>query len=250
LIRLSRTFPAESIRAYIDRYKTAARRDRGNVAPDVTAVLVRHGETAWNRDDRVQGWAPVGLTDRGREQARELGAHLASSCAVDRVLASDLRRARETAALLHESGVTPAPTYTRHWRERDVGIYQGLSAEKLFGKHPEFSATAGEMGVRSRPAGGESLLDLRERVLAGWEALLDEAKPGETVVLVTHGGPIYALLGHVAGTDLPSAFLEHAQDNCALTEVRVRLDPDAADGDSRATIVRKNETPWRDDPRC
>jgi hypothetical protein len=52
----------------------------------VTAVLVRHGETAWNREGRVQGWAPTSLTDRGREQARTLGAHLASAYDVDRAV--------------------------------------------------------------------------------------------------------------------------------------------------------------------
>lgn len=219
----------------------------GTVSDDVTAVLVRHGETAWNRQDRVQGWAPVELSDRGREQARELGAHLASAYAIDRVVASDLRRARETAVLLRESGVAPAPTYTPRWRERDIGVYQGLSSEELFGRHPEFRATTGVMGVRSRPAGGESLLDLRERVLAGWEDLLAETTPGETAVVVTHGGPIYTLLGHFAGTDLAGAFLEHTQDNCALTEVRVRPDQAPASSDARATIVCENEVPWRDD---
>jgi len=104
------------------------------------------------------------------------------------------------------------------------------------------------MGIRSRPAGGESLLDLRERVLAAWEDLLAETNPDETALVVTHGGPIYTLLGHIAGTDLSSAFLEHTQDNCALTELRVRPDPDTAGGDTRATIVCENETPWKGDP--
>ncbi|PSQ59649.1 MAG: histidine phosphatase family protein [Halobacteriales archaeon SW_9_67_25] len=213
------------------------------MSADATVLLVRHGETAWNRENRVQGWAPVGLADSGREQARELGAHLASVYAIDRVVASDLRRARETAALLHEAGVPPTPTYTRRWRERDVGVYQGLSKEQLFGRYPEFRATTGVMGVRSRPAGGESLLDLRERVLAAWEDLLAGADPGETALVVTHSGPIYTLLGHLAGTDLPSAFVEHSQDNCALTEVHVPGDTSESGDWGAARIVRENERP-------
>jgi probable phosphoglycerate mutase len=203
---------------------------------DLTAVLVRHGETAWNRDGRVQGWAPVGLTDRGRRQARALGRHLASAYDFDAVVASDLRRARETAVRLHDEGVDPAPTYSLRWRERDFGVYQGLSQEALFGAHPEFRATAGAMGARAIPEGGESLLALRERVLAGWEQLLERNGSG-TVLAVTHGGPIYALLGHVRGMALSAAFRDHAQDNCALTEVRV-----AAGGAGEARIVQENET--------
>jgi probable phosphoglycerate mutase len=209
----------------------------------VTAVLVRHGETAWNREGRVQGWAPTSLTDRGREQARTLGAHLASAYDVDRAVASDLRRARETAVLLHETGVDPAPTYSQRWRERDFGIYQGLTEAGLFETHPEFRATGGTMATRARPPGGERLLDLRERVLMCWTALLADATPGETVLVVTHGGPIYVLLAHLKGMDLPASFVEHSHDNCALTEVRV--DPDEiGDGDPpMGRIGRENERP-------
>ena len=62
-----------------------------------TVLLVRHGETTWNRSGRVQGWAPTPLTERGHEQAAALGAHLASTVDVDRLVSSDLRRAQETA---------------------------------------------------------------------------------------------------------------------------------------------------------
>ena len=203
---------------------------------DLTAVVIRHGETAWNRDGRVQGWAAVGLTDRGRRQARALGAHLASAYDFEAVVASDLRRTRETAVRLRDEGVGPAPTYSRHWRERDFGVYQGLGHEALFGTHLEFSADSGAMSVRATPEDGESLLDLRERVLAGWERLLGEAGASETVLVVTHGGPIYALLGHLRGMDLPAAFREHDQDNCALTEIRV-----VAGGSGGARIARENE---------
>lgn len=55
-----------------------------------TVLLVRHGETGWNRERRVQGWAPSGLTDRGQEQARAVGRAIGES-AVARIVASDLR---------------------------------------------------------------------------------------------------------------------------------------------------------------
>lgn len=65
-----------------------------------TVLLVHHGETTWNRERRVQGWAPTGLTERGEEQARAAGRAIAAEHAVDRIVTSDLRRTAETARLL------------------------------------------------------------------------------------------------------------------------------------------------------
>ncbi|MFC7197079.1 histidine phosphatase family protein [Halosimplex aquaticum] len=75
-----------------------------------TLLLVRHGQTTWNRDGRIQGWADSTLTERGREQARALGSHLSAEYDVDRLVASDLRRTRETVGLLRRrvSGRIPS----------------------------------------------------------------------------------------------------------------------------------------------
>ena len=102
-----------------------------------TIVLLRHGETDWNADRRIQGWAPVPLNDRGRTQAASAGEHLAALAEFDRVVASDLRRTRETAALVCEH-LEPAPVFERAWRERDFGVYQGLTYETMFSEYPEF----------------------------------------------------------------------------------------------------------------
>jgi probable phosphoglycerate mutase len=202
---------------------------------ETTVVLVRHGETDWNRENRMQGWAPSTLTDRGREQARTLGGHLSGTYDFDRLVASDLRRTRETTALLREHGVAPDPTFDRAWRERDFGVYQGLTKAEIFERYPEFAVTSGVPAVREVPENGESLLAARERVLAGWERLLDDAD-GETVLVVTHGGPIYLLLGHVRGQDIITAVTDHSQHNCAINELRV-------DGNTGEVELRRhNET--------
>lgn len=194
-------------------------------------VLVRHGETEWNRQGRIQGWAPTSLTDRGREQARSLGAHLADHYEVDRVVASDLRRTRETTALLREESVGPAPAFDAAWRERNFGIYQGLTKAEIFETHPQFAATTGVSAASEQPENGESLLAVRERVLTGWDGVVD-GEPGETVLVVTHGGPIYIVLGHVRGNDLLTAVTDHSQHNCAINEFRVG---------GRVEVVRHNE---------
>jgi len=189
-----------------------------------TVVLLRHGETDWNRDRRVQGWAASSLNGTGIEQARAAGQHLDAEYDFDRIVASDLRRTRETVAYLREEGTFPEPEFTRGWRERSFGVFQGLTYGQVFGEFPENTATSGMIGLESTPECGESLLEARERVVDAWEDLLGRAGHDDEVLVVTHGGPIYVLLAHVRGTDLPTAVTEFSQHNCALNELR--RDPD------------------------
>ena len=200
-----------------------------------TVLLCRHGETTWNRERRVQGWAPTGLTDRGREQAGALARHVAAEYDVDRVVASDLERAAETARLLGRA-VDAEPALDARWRERSFGRFQGLTYLALFEGYPEFAlGHSGYAAAEVEPEGGESLLAMRERVLDAWDDLVAELDSRDaTVAVVTHGGPLYALTGAVKGLDLVTATLEQRQGNCALNEVRV------ADGD--AELVVENET--------
>jgi probable phosphoglycerate mutase len=205
-----------------------------------TVVLVRHGETDWNREGRIQGWAPSQLTDRGHQQARALGGHLADAYDVDRLVASDLRRTRETTALLRDAGVDAEPTFDRAWRERDFGVLQGFPKETIFEQFPEYAADSGVVAARERPERGETLLEARERVLDGFGQVLDG--DAETVLVVTHGGPIYLLLGHVRGQDVLTAVTDHSQHNCALNELRVGEESESRRPCETVEVVRHNET--------
>ncbi|MFB6101646.1 MAG: histidine phosphatase family protein [Haloplanus sp.] len=203
-----------------------------------TVLLARHGETTWNRDGRLQGWAPTPLTDRGHDQARALAAAVAADYDVDHLLASDLRRARQTASYLADS-VGCEPTFESAWRERDFGRYQGLPREAVFEEHDRLSLDrAGRAAVDARPESGESLRDLNERVLARWERVCAESAPDETIAVVCHGGPLYLLMGALADRDIVSAVVDGEQHNCALNEVRVT-------GEA-ATIVAENRTEFLD----
>jgi len=204
-----------------------------------TVLLSRHGETTWNRDGRLQGWAPTPLTDRGHDQARSLAAAVAAEYDVDRVYASDLRRARQTTEYLADS-VGCEPSYETTWRERDFGRYQGLPTATVFEEHDRLSLhRAGRDAVDARPESGESLRDVRERVLSGWDRVLAESGDDETVVVVAHGGPLYLVLGAVRGRDIVDAVTEGEQHNCALNELRVE------NGTSR--IVAENRTDFLDE---
>ena len=184
-----------------------------------TILLVRHGETEWNRERRVQGWAPVALTDDGHSQAASLAARLAEKYSVDRLVSSDLRRTLETARPIARA-VGCELTTDRRWRERNFGVLQGLGYGELFLGHPEF--TLSEVGYRAAeatPEGGESLIDQRERVLDAFGDLRASLAADETAVVVTHGGPLYLVVGWLRGLDIEATILDHEQGNCALNEI-------------------------------
>lgn len=197
-------------------------------------LLVRHGETDWNADGRLQGWAPVPLSADGRRQAQQLGEAVAKQYEIDRLVSSDLHRARETAELLAEPlGVEVV--LDRGWRERDLGVFQGLSYEAIDQRHPEYSLTqVGEAAIGARPDGGESLADLRDRALEAWNRVVTAAGPEETHLVVSHGGPLYLVLGDLLDRPVLQSVLEASQSNCALNEVRI--------GQGEVEVVRENDT--------
>jgi probable phosphoglycerate mutase len=205
-----------------------------------TIVVVRHGETPWNYEGRMQGWAPVPLNDTGREQADAAGVWLADHYDVDAVHVSDLQRTRETAErLLTQLDADPPVSHEPAWRERDIGVYQGLTYQDVFDRFPEFGL--GEAAVRAAdqvPDSGESLVDVYDRVTDRFETLLAEAAPDETRLVVTHGGPVYMLLGHVEGLDIETAVMDHHIDNCGVTVFEHDLDAD------ETHVVETNGRGW------
>jgi probable phosphoglycerate mutase len=196
----------------------------------MTVLLVRHGETTWNVEERVQGWAGSPLSGRGREQARATGAHLADR-GVDRLVVSDLQRTQETARLFEESGLDAPVAYERAWRERDFGEYQGLDRETVARRHPEFDGTGSLTGV-GEMAGGESRERFRERVLDGWDTLR-ETLADETVAVVTHGGPIRVVVAAIEARPFPELAREWAPANCGVTEIDAAV-PRVVDRDHTA----------------
>jgi probable phosphoglycerate mutase len=182
-------------------------------------LLVRHGETAWNRDGRINGWAPVGLTDRGHEQAAAVGDHVAANYEVSALHSSDLRRAVQTAEGVADAlGVSPdGVREDGAWRERDFGVYQGLTDEEVRAADPDLIERyrRGEVPADERPPSGESPAEFRERVLDGWATLPATG----TRLVVTHNGPIVVVLAAVTGRDVDAAFDAFDVPNGSLTVV-------------------------------
>jgi broad specificity phosphatase PhoE len=163
-------------------------------------VLVRHGETPFNREGRFQGAdSDPPLTPRGREQAQAVAEEL-EGVDFDALYTSDLLRAIETAQVLAET-VGVAPRVLEGLREMSHGEWEGKTKAEILETWPEVHAAFEEdpRGV-ARP-GGDSYGDLAERVWPLLERLADRHR-GERVLVVTHGGPIRLVLSDVTGTPL------------------------------------------------
>lgn len=161
-------------------------------------LLIRHGETAWNRATRIQGHVDIPLSALGIAQAERLAAALADE-PLDAIYASDLSRARETAELLAlgrglRVGLDPL------LRERAFGRFEGLSWDEIHQKHPDDA----ERWRRREPdfavGGGESLTQFSARCLAAVRRVA-AAHPGQSIALVAHGGVLdclYRAAAHLA----------------------------------------------------
>jgi broad specificity phosphatase PhoE len=154
-------------------------------------LLFRHAESLWNAAARWQGHADPPLSPRGREQALALSERLAGE-RVDVLLASDLRRALETAEIVGAPhGLTPRPD--RRLRELDVGEWAGLTRPEIERSAAETLARfdAGDPDVR--PGEGETRREIRQRVRNAMAEIAAE-HDGRRVAVVTHLGVIRALL--------------------------------------------------------
>ncbi len=162
-------------------------------------VAVRHGETAWNADSRIQGYIDIPLNDTGRWQARRLADALAYE-ALDVIYASDLSRAFETAqavARVQGRPVNVEPLL----RERHFGAFQGRVFKDIEQQLPEQAERWRKRDPDFSPEGGESLRVFYERCVGAAERLA-AAHPGQTLALVAHGGVMDCLYRAALRIDL------------------------------------------------
>lgn len=148
-------------------------------------IAIRHGETAWNVDTRIQGHLDIPLNARGRWQVGQLAQALVDE-RIAAIYASDLARAWETAGhvgRLQQVAVTPEIGL----RERGFGEFEGKTFLEIEASLPEQAHRWRSRDPLFTPPGGESLVALRERVLEA-ASRLAARHPGELIALVGHGG--------------------------------------------------------------
>ncbi|MCS6810726.1 MAG: histidine phosphatase family protein [Tepidimonas sp.] len=178
-------------------------------------IAIRHGETAWNRDARIQGQLDIPLNDTGRWQAQRVAQALRHE-PLAAVYSSDLSRARDTAAPLAQALGLPVHTHPG-LRERCFGAFQGRTWAELELEHPDVVQAWKTRVPDFAPPGGESLLMLRERVERTFTELAAR-HPGQVIAVVAHGGVLDILYRAAARVDLqaPRAW---AMGNAAIHRV-------------------------------
>ncbi|WEK14257.1 MAG: histidine phosphatase family protein [Candidatus Microbacterium phytovorans] len=170
-----------------------------------TLTLVRHGETDWNLQRRIQGSTDIPLNDTGRRQARDAAEALRARLAGDGplvVAASDLSRARETAGIIAATlGATEPRTYPE-LRERNYGDAEGVDIG-------EFRERWGDWDHAVVPR-AEAWADVRVRALSGLRAAIRDARRtsfpiAPSLIVVSHGALIREVIRHASGGDFPLA---------------------------------------------
>ena len=154
-------------------------------------LLVRHGETDWNAEGKLQGHTDRPLNDYGRRQAQALADRLAGE-SIDALYASDLSRARETAEILGAK-LDLAVVVDPDLREKNWGNWEGLTSDERL--HVEFE--------------GETSEAHRDRTLSAVQRIV-ERHPDGRIVVVTHGGSLRRIQAAVSGFALPVI------ENCAV----------------------------------
>jgi 2,3-bisphosphoglycerate-dependent phosphoglycerate mutase len=154
-------------------------------------IAVRHGETAWNVDTRIQGQLDIGLNTRGEWQANRVGQALADD-AIDHIYSSDLQRAHSTAQAIarhaSKSGASPLQVKLhRGLRERNFGSFEGETWADIAEKWPEESRRWTQRDPHFAPPGGETPTVLLDRVQRTVDEIAAQHQ-GEHIVLVAHGG--------------------------------------------------------------
>ena len=196
-------------------------------------LLVRHGESIWNADGRWQGQADPPLSDRGKRQAAEAAGALGT---VDAVVTSDLERAAHTGAIIANLlGIEPVITEPR-LRERDAGPLSGLTRPEIHEAFPHLLPDdpagfhPGPDGRPAWPEGWEADEHLWDRVEVALVAL-GRLSPDGDIVVITHGGVIYAIERRLGDPDrgrlsnLEATWLEVYEEQFTLGHRLALIDP-------------------------
>ena len=162
-------------------------------------IAVRHGETAWNVDTRIQGHLDIALNDTGRWQARQVARALADE-PLAAVYTSDLQRAHATALAIAQASGAPLVAEPG-LRERSFGELEGRTFAEIEAELPEQARRWRQRDPHFAPTGGETLVQLRERIAATTHRLAAQHTE-QLIVLVAHGGVLDMLYRLATGLDL------------------------------------------------
>lgn len=185
-----------------------------------TAMLwVRHGETDWNVDRRIQGWKGTGLNKLGFAQAGELARRIrALGLKADLVLTSDLLRAKQTARAIAKALKLPLRVWPE-LRERGFGEWEGKRIEEVLADFKLGPKTRKDPFLSFDPKRGESMTVFGRRTERALRRMERQLK-GKTIVVVSHGGPMRIAACIACGIPLNKYFLLGRPGNTAISLIQ------------------------------
>ena len=160
-----------------------------------TVILIRHGESEANREDIFAGHLNVDLMPKGVEQAQKTAQYIVENYTVDKIYASDLKRAYKTGTTLADK-LGMESIADKRFREIDAGEWDGIKLNELGDKYAEDFRIWRDDIANAKCTGGESVEDLRKRVF-GAATEVAENNDGKTVVIATHATPIRVMQTYV-----------------------------------------------------
>lgn len=194
-------------------------------------IVVRHGETLYNIQNRITGQSDVALSPLGERQAELVGAYLTNE-KIDVIVASDLQRTRATAQAIAHAHNLPIHD-DADLREIAMGEWEGHNTEEITALFADtqvkWRADATNYAI---PGGGENLTQVHTRIARAVERWYKQY-PDATVVWATHGGFIGLLACHMLGLDISRRW-QFRHDNASITEFQLKSE--------RVILVRLNET--------
>lgn len=159
-------------------------------------ILIRHGESRWNRLNRVQGTKNPRLSDKGIKQAKLL-AHQIKKMRFDAVYSSHLSRAYETAKILTNSNIATLEDL----QEIKLGVWEGKTVHQVKKEYKELYGQWYKEPLKVKIPGGETLLEFKDRVVQTFDKIKAQ-HPNQEVLVVTHGGVITVYLAHLLEMNL------------------------------------------------
>lgn len=162
-------------------------------------ILVRHGQSQWNLENRFTGWKDVDITEKGKEEAKKAGEQLKSE-KIDVAFTSKLKRAQHTLEIILDTcGLKNVPIIEdKALNERCYGDLEGLNKAETAKKFGDEQVHIWRRSYDVAPPGGESLKDTCARVIPYYkEHIVPKLKKGENVLIAAHGNSLRALIMHL-----------------------------------------------------
>ena len=200
-------------------------------------LLIRHGETEWNRIRRFQGQSDIPLNQTGREQARALGRALKDE-SIDVFYASPLTRAIETAQSIQAHHPSARIIEEKGFLEMDLGEFDGLNAKDWVANYPEFREKWMKNPSKVKMPGGESLRHVQVRAVKSLNNVVVQHNSESTLAIVTHNFVICSILCHALEISL-DRFREIKQDTAALNILEIHGEKLQVDRVNDTTHLRR-----------